>query len=338
MLRRKRPSLLSAGILGVGSAVPKRIMTNDDWAKLVDTTDEWIRSRTGIVERRISDDHTAASDLAYDASRRALHHAGCKASDLDFIIVATTSPDHTLFPSTACLVQKKLGISDIPAVDLSAACTGFVYAVTVADQFIKTGMYKRILVVGVDTLSKFVDKTDRNVAVLFGDAAGAVVMGPVQDGYGVLGSYLNARGSGGDMLKVEFGGSKTPLTEKNIKERKNFIKMNGKEVFKFAVSVIGEAVEEALKVAKLSRSKIDMLIPHQANIRIIDAAVKRLELSPEKVYVNIARYGNTSAASIPLAMDELSQEGKLKKGKVIATVGFGAGLTWGANILRWSRD
>jgi 3-oxoacyl-[acyl-carrier-protein] synthase-3 len=338
MPHRKKLELLSAGILGIGSAVPKNIMTNDDWAKLVDTSDEWIRTRTGIIERRIADEHTATSDLAVEAAKRALNNAGMKAEELDMIIVGTTTPDHPIFPSAACIVQHKLGISEIPAFDVSAACTGFIFAVSVADQFIKTGAYRRILVIGADELSKFVDKTDRNVAVLFGDGAGAVVMGPVEEGYGILSTYLKARGSGGDYLKVDYGGSKHPLNEKNIKDKKHYIKMNGKEVFKFAVGVIGEAVEAALKAAKLSAADIDIFVPHQANVRIIDAATKRLGLSEEKVYVNIARYGNTSSASIPIALDELAQAGKLKKGKVIATVGFGAGLTWGANVLRWARD
>lgn len=337
MPHRKKSTLLSSGILGVGATVPKNVMTNEDWAKLVDTSDEWIRTRTGIVERRIAEEDTSTCDLATDAAKKALQHAGIRAKDLDMIIVGTTTPDHPVFPSAACIVQHNLGISEIPAFDLSAACTGFIYAVSVADQFIKTGAYKRILVIGADTLSKYVDKTDRNVCVLFGDGAGAIVLGPVEEGSGILSSALKARGGGQDLLKVEYGGSRTPLTKENIKDKKHHIKMNGKEVFKFAVGVIGEVIEEALKKAGLTAKDVDWLIPHQANNRIIDAAKKRLGLSEQKVYVNISRYGNTSAASIPIAMDELVQAGKLKKGDIIATVGFGAGLTWGANIIRWSK-
>ncbi|MFC1517082.1 beta-ketoacyl-ACP synthase III [Candidatus Margulisiibacteriota bacterium] len=337
MPHSKKPALFSSGILGVGSAVPEKVMTNTDWSKLVDTTDEWIRTRTGILERRIAEEDTTTCDLATEAAKKALANAKIKAKDLDMIVVGTTTPDFPVFPSAGAVVQHKLGISEIPAFDVSAACTGFIYAMSVADQFVKTGAYKRVLVIGADTLSKYVDKTDRNVCVLFGDGAGAVVLGPVEEGYGILSSCLKTRGSGHDLLKIEHGGSKKPLTEKNIKDKKHYIKMNGKEVFKFAVSVIGEAIEEALKLADLKAEDVDWLIPHQANTRIIDAAKKRLGLSEEKVYVNISRYGNTSAASIPLAMDELAQAGRLKKGDIIATVGFGAGLTWGANVIRWSK-
>jgi len=328
----------SSGILGIGFSVPETIMTNDDWAKLVDTSDEWIRTRTGIVERRIATEKDTTCTLGADAAKKALQSAGLKAEDLDLILVATTTPDYPMFPSAGCVIQDSLGITDTPAFDISAACSGFIFALSVADQYIKTGTYKKILVVGSDTLSKFVDKTDRNVCILFGDGAGAAVVGPVEQGYGIISSYLRSRGSGKDVLKIENGGSANPLTKDNFKENNHYIYMDGKEVFKFAVGVIGDALEESIKSAHLTNKDIDLLIPHQANIRIIDAAKKRLGLSEDKVYVNISRYGNTSAASIPIALAELAAEKKLKKGMVVATVGFGAGLTWGANVIKLHKD
>ncbi|MBU0579593.1 MAG: beta-ketoacyl-ACP synthase 3, partial [Candidatus Margulisbacteria bacterium] len=228
MPHRKIQGLYSAGILGVGSAVPEKIMTNDDWAKLVDTSDEWIRTRTGIIERHVAEDDTSTCDLATAAAKKALANAGLNAKDIDMIVVGTTTPDYPVFPSAGCVIQHKLGMADVPAFDVSAACTGFIYAVAVADQFIKTGAYKNVLVIGADTISKYVDKTDRNVCVLFGDGAGAVVMGPVAEGYGVLSSTLKARGKGENLLKVEYGGSRTPLNPTNIKDKKHYVYMNGK--------------------------------------------------------------------------------------------------------------
>lgn len=325
-----------AGITGIGSAVPKKVMTNDDWAKIVDTSDEWIRTRTGIAERRVTDEKTSSLDLAYEASLRAINDAKIQVKDIELIIVGTTTPDYPIFPSTAALLQHKLGCK-AAGFDLSAACSGFGYAFTTACQFIENGTYKTVLLVAVDTLSKNVDKTDRNTCVLFGDAAGALIIEPVKEGFGHLGSVLGLDGSGAEYLMVPCGGSRKPLTKESAETKKQYIHMNGKEVFKFAVNIMGEATEAAIKKAHLKNEDIDLFIPHQANIRIIEAAMKRLGLSREKVYVNIQRYGNTSSASIPLALDEAYQEGRLKEGILIATCGFGAGLTWAANVLRWSK-
>jgi len=323
-----------AGITGIGSAVPSQVMTNDDWAKLIDTSDEWIKTRTGISERRISDEKTASSDLAFDAAQKALALAEVDAKDIELIIVATTTPDYPIFPSVAALLQDRLGCLNAGGFDLSAACSGFPYAFCTAAQFIENGMYKNILVVGVDTLSKNVDRTDRNTCVLFGDAAGAVVLQPVPEGQGHLASVLGMRGSGADTLIVKAGGSRQRHFEPDSKDQ--YIYMAGKEVFKFAVTIMGECTEQAIQKAGLTNNDIDLYVPHQANIRIIDAAMKRLGLSPEKLFVNVHKYGNTSAASIPLALDEAYREGRVKPGQVVAVCGFGAGLTWAANVFKWT--
>lgn len=326
---------LFAGITGIGSAVPAQVMTNDDWAKLIDTSDEWIKTRTGISERRIADEKTASSDLAFEAAQKALASAKVDPKDIELIIVATTTPDYPIFPSVAALLQDRLGCLNAGGFDLSAACSGFAYAFCTASQFIENGTYKNVLLVGVDTLSKFVDRTDRNVCVLFGDAAGAVVLQSVKAGYGHLGSILGLRGSGAESLIVKAGGSRTPLAKENIGTPESYIYMNGKEVFKFAVTMMGEVTEQAIIKAGLTVQDIDLYIPHQANIRIIDSAMKRLGLPPEKLFVNLDKYGNTSAASIPLALDEAYRAGRVKPGQVVAVCGFGAGLTWAANVFRW---
>ena len=324
---------LFAGITGIGSAVPDQIMTNDDWAKLVDTSDEWIKTRTGISERRIADAKTASSDLAFIAAQRALANAKLAPQDIDLIIVATTTPDYPLFPSVAAVLQDRLGCTQAGGFDLSAACSGFAYAFCTASQFVENGTYKNVLVVGVDTLSKNVDRTDRNVCVLFGDAAGAVVVQPVAEGHGHLASVLGLRGSGAETLIVKAGGSRQPQIDPASKEQ--YIYMAGKEVFKFAVTIMGECTEQAIQKAGLTVQDIDLYIPHQANIRIIDAAMKRLGLAEDKLFVNVHKYGNTSAASIPLALDEAYRAGRVKPGQVVAVCGFGAGLTWAANVFRW---
>ncbi len=331
------PKKHHAGITGIGSAVPEKIMTNHDWSKIVDTTDEWIVSRTGIKERRIADENTAASDLGLKAAKKALADADLKAKQIDLIIVTTTTPDYPLFPSTAALLQEKLGCTKAASFDLSAACSGFCYGLTTAAQFIETGFYQKILLVSVDILSKYVDKTDRNTCVLFGDGAGAVILEAVDPEYGLLGSDLGTDGSGAQYLIVPAGGTRKLLDKTSIGTAQQYIQMNGKEVFKFAVNTMPESVERALEKAGLKDTDIDMFIPHQANVRIIDAAMKRLKLSEEKVYINLDKYGNTSSASIPLALDEVYQAGRLKKGMILAVCGFGAGLTWGANVLRWCK-
>jgi 3-oxoacyl-[acyl-carrier-protein] synthase-3 len=322
-----------AKISGVGSCVPSRTVTNDNLAKIVETSDEWIKSRTGISERRVSDEGTSTSDLALIAAQRALASAKISIEKIDLIIVGTTSPDY-LFPSVACILQNKLGAKNAAAFDVSAACSGFNYALTVACNFISNNNYKNILVVGADTLTKYLDWTDRGTCVLFGDGAGAVVLTPSKNNNaGILSNWLKAEGHLGDKLVMPGGGSRDPQQNNG-----RFIKMDGKEVFKFAVRVLEESILASLKMANLTVEDIDLLIPHQANDRIIAHVVKKMKLPKEKVYVNLHKYGNTSAASIPLALDEALAEGKIKKGDIIVLSGFGAGLTCGANVIKWHLD
>jgi 3-oxoacyl-[acyl-carrier-protein] synthase-3 len=320
---------MRAGILGVGSCVPPKVVTNSDLEKIVETTDEWIRSRTGIQERRISDYGTATSDLAFAAAERALEKANFPAQELDLIVVGTTSPDY-LFPSVGCILQKRLKAFKAAAFDVSAACSGFNFALTTASSFIEAGAYRHILVVGADTLTKYLNWEDRGTCILFGDGAGAVVLSAKDDGSGVLASWLKAEGNLGHHLIMPGGGSRDP-EERNGR----FITMDGKEVFKFAVRVLEESICEVLKKARLEVKDIDLLIPHQANSRIIDHVTKKMGLLKEKVYVNLQKYGNTSAASIPLALDEALSDGKIKKGDIVVLSGFGAGLTCGANVIKW---
>lgn len=309
--------------------MPKKVLTNADLEKMVETSNEWIVDRTGIRERRISADNEATSDLAFEAAKRAIESAKIDPKELELIIVGTSSPD-MLFPSTACIVQDKLGAVNAAAFDASAACSGFNFALAAASSFIESGQYNNVLVIGADTLTKYLDWTDRNTCILFGDGAGAVVLKAASDGSGVIASHLGAEGSGGKYLIMPGGGSRDP------EAKKRFIWMDGKEVFKFAVKILPKTVKAVLEKAKLSPSDISLLIPHQANIRIIDFALKNLNLSKDKVYVNLDRYGNTSAASIPIALDEALKEGRIKKGDVVVLAGFGAGLTYGSNIIRWS--
>lgn len=323
-----------AGIVGVGSYVPKNIISNFDLEKIMDTSDEWIKTRTGIRERRIVDENEATSDLATKAALNAIKDANLTPEDIDLIIVATITPD-MIFPSTACLVQANIKATKAACFDLEAACSGFIYGITVAKQFIESDAYKHVLVIGAEALSRILDYEDRSTAILFGDGAGAVVMGPVSEG-GVLSTSLGSDGNGKDYLNIPAGGSKTPASEDSIKNRLHFIKMAGNDVFKFAVRIMQDASVECIESANLEIQDIDYLIPHQANIRIIEASAKRLKLSMDKVYVNLDKYGNMSAASIPVALDEAYREGKIKKGDNIVLVGFGGGLTWGASVVRWS--
>ncbi|MFC1568123.1 beta-ketoacyl-ACP synthase III [Candidatus Margulisiibacteriota bacterium] len=320
---------MRAKIIGVGSCVPDKVVTNNDLAKSVETNDEWIRTRTGIQERRISDEKTATSDLAIVAAQKALKAADMSAADLDLIIVGTTSPDY-LFPSVGCILQNKLGATRAAAFDVSAACSGFNFALNVGSSFIENGTHKNVLVVGADTLTKYLDWKDRGTCVLFGDGAGAVVLTAADDGTGILASWLKAEGQSGHHLIMPGGGSRDP-EEKNGR----FITMDGKEVFKFAVRVLEESIREVLKKAGLRIEDVDLFIPHQANIRIINHVVKKMGLPKEKVYVNLHKYGNTSAASIPLALDEAIADGKIKNNDIIVLSGFGAGLTSGANVIKW---
>lgn len=329
--------LNSAGILGLGYYVPEKILTNADIEKLVDTNDEWITERTGIKERRICAPEQATSDLALIAAQRALKDANVSAEELDMIIVATISADNNT-PSTACILQEKMGAVNAAAFDLSAACSGFVYGSAIASQFIETGVYKKVLVVGAETLSKFVNWEDRNTCIIFADGAGAAVFGVVEDGYGVLSFDLGADGSGAETIEIPGGGSRHPVDQESIDNHMHYLHMNGKETFRFAVKIMGSTVIKSLERAGLTKEDIDYLIPHQANIRIIQSAAKRLHLPMEKVFVNVEKYGNTSAASIPIAMAEAEQQGKLKKGEIIALSGFGAGLTWASCIMKWAKE
>jgi len=325
---------INAGIIGVGSAVPDKVLTNADLEKIVDTSDEWIRNMTGILERRVAAEGEATSDYAAKAARVALERAGLEPKDIDLIIVATITGD-VIFPATASIVQNAIG-AKCPAFDLSAGCSGWVYALSVANGFVSSGIYKRVLVIGADLLTSVTNWTDRSTCVLFGDGAGAAIVSEVEPGTGFLAFELGSDGSGAQSLCAPAGGSREPLTHESLDAQRNKLMMEGREVFKFAVKVQGEAAERVLAKIGLTTADIDLMIPHQANMRIIDSAVNRLGLPPEKIFVNLQKYGNTSAASIPLALDEAIQTGRVKKGDTILTVGFGAGLTWGAGVMKWA--
>lgn len=327
----------ATGIIGTGAYLPEKVLTNHDLEKMVDTTDEWIVSRTGIRERRIASAEQASSDLALPAAERALKAAGIRGADLDLIIVATVTPDMA-FPSTACLLQDRLQASKAAAFDLSAACSGFLYGLASAAQFIQTGIYRYVLVVGVECLSKITDWTDRNTCVLFGDGAGAVVLGPVPADEGFKAFELGADGSGGDLLNLKGGGSRHPMTPEMLDKGLQYLYMNGREVFKFAVRVMATATDRVMEKAGWDKDDIDFLVPHQANIRIIEPARNRLKLPEDRVVVNVDRYGNMSSASIPVALDEAVREGRIHKGDRLIFVGFGGGLTWGAAALTWSME
>lgn len=324
----------TAGIIATGSYLPSKILTNSELETMIETTDEWIITRTGIKERRIAAKDEATSDLATKAALKAMEAGNVKPEEIDLIIVATVTPD-MVFPSTACLVQKNIGATKAAAFDLEAACTGFIYGTAMADQMVKTGFYKKVLVIGAETLSRIVDWSDRNTCVLFGDGAGAAIIGQVPEGSGILANYLGADGNGGEFLKLPAGGSRLSTTEDTLKSRLHYINMKGNDVYKFAVKIMGNAAEEVLKRADIDPGEIDLLIPHQANNRIVECAVKRLNLSMDKVIVNLQYYGNTSAASIPVALDEAVRTGRIKKDDIVLMVGFGGGLTWGSTVVKW---
>jgi 3-oxoacyl-[acyl-carrier-protein] synthase-3 len=334
-LHRPLPSLRSAAITGLGLYVPEKVLTNTDLEKLVDTNDEWIRSRTGIAERRIVADDEWTADLAEKAARAALADAGVSPGEVQLVIVATCTPDFQ-FPATAALLQHRLGCT-AAAFDLEAACSGFVYGLIVAQQFIATGAVDTALVVGAEVMSRILDWKDRNTCVLFGDGAGAAVVQAAPQGYGITGIDLGANGAGGDLLKVEIA----PQAVEQAAEaavgappaRRVF--QNGKEVYRFAVNVMGESAVRAAQNASLDPSQVDLLVPHQANIRIIESAAKRMNLPMDKVFVNVHKYGNTSAASIPIALCEARNEGRLNHDDNVVIVGFGAGLTWAAAAMKW---
>jgi 3-oxoacyl-[acyl-carrier-protein] synthase-3 len=321
-------------IIGVGSCTPDRVLTNQDLEKMVDTSDEWIVSRTGIRERRIADPDTPASALATEAARRALKDAGVEGGEIDQIIVGTVTGDRP-FPSTACLLQDRLGATSAYAFDISAACSGFLYALSLGRNQILAGAAETVLVAGVETLSKITDWTDRNTCVLFGDAAGAVVLRSTGQPGGILATKLHSDGSLTSLLEMPGGGSLNPASHETVDQRLHYIRMSGNDVFKYAVRAMESVACEALELAGLKPEELDLLIPHQANYRIIDATARRLGLSMDKVFVNLDRYGNTSSASIPLALDEAKRSGRLKPGDLVELVTFGGGFTWAAAVVRW---
>jgi len=324
-----------AVITGTGSFTPEKVLTNADLEKMVETTDEWITTRSGIKERRIADKETAASDLSFEATKKAMAEAKIKPEELDLILIGTVTPDY-LLPSTACILQDKLGAKNAAVMDIVAACSGFLYGLSVAQAFIYSGKYKTILVIGVEVLSKITNWNDRNTCVLFGDGAGAAIVQRTQENNkGILATYLCGDGSLANLLHIPVGGTRTPLTKENIDKGDQYIKMEGSEVFKSAVRSMEDAATRALKEANISAEQIDLLIPHQANIRIIEATAKRLKMPMEKVFVNIDKYGNTSAASIPIALDEARKSGRIKPGDITLLVAFGAGFTWGSAVIRW---
>lgn len=325
---------MKARILSTGSYVPERVLTNHDLEKMVETSDEWITERTGIKERRIANSEQATSDLAYNAGLKALEAANLDPKDIDLIIVATVTPD-MLTPSAACLVQMKLGAKNAFAFDINAACSGFIYALAVAEKFIRVGASKKAMVIGAETLSRFTDWTDRTTCVLLADGAGAVIVEPSNDDSGIVLIDIFSDGTMWDFIHMPAGGSKMPVNEEAIKQRLNYIKMRGNDTFKVAVRTLEDVVDVTLKKGGIQPEQLSLLVPHQANIRIIQAMAQRLKLPMEKVMVNIHKYGNTSAASIPIALDEAVKEGRINRGDYIMLAAFGAGLTWGAALIKW---
>lgn len=321
-------------IAGTGSYAPEKVLSNKDLEKMVDTSDEWIKERTGIEQRRVAEEGSATSDLALKAALNALESAGMEGSEVDLIVVATITPD-MFFPSTACFVQQKLGVSGNIAFDVTAACSGFIYALSSACLYINSGMVENALVIGAETLSRVTDWEDRSTCVLLGDGAGAVVLKADEKKKGIMSFSLGADGSAWEMLHIPGGGSKTPSSAETVEKRMHYIKMKGNELFKIAVRVLVESAGSALEKAGLSVEDVDLFIPHQANLRIINAVARRLGLQESQVYTNLDMYGNTSAASIPLAMDEAAGKGLLKQGDIIVLDAFGGGLTWGACVLEW---
>jgi len=321
-------------IAGTGSYIPTKVLTNADLEKMVDTSDEWISKRTGIKERRIAGENEASSDLAFKASIEALKAAKVEPEELDMILVATITPD-MIFPATACILQEKLRARKIAAFDLEAACSGFLYGITIGSQFIATGMYDTILIVAAETLSKIIDWEDRNTCVLFADGAGAAVLKPSEDNSQIISSYLGADGAGADIVGVPAGGSRLPASLETVQKRQHFMKMKGNELFRKAVKAMVDAIEISLKKSNLNIQDINFFIPHQANIRIIEAVVKRVGLTMDKVCINLDHCGNMSAASIAVALDQAVKEGKIKKGDKLLLTSFGGGLTLASMVLEW---
>ena len=329
--QRKKPV---SRIAGLGRAAPERVLTNQDLEKMVDTSDEWITSRSGIKRRHICDPGTPLSDLATEASKKALDRAGVRAQDIDLIVVGTVTPDMS-FPSTGNFVQAKLGAKKAASFDINAACSGFIYALQYADNVIGGGSAKNVLVIGAEILSSIMNWEDRGTCVLFGDAAGAAVLVPSNDDRGILSTYTGSNGELAMLLYMPGGGSIEPAKDRDIPSDRFTLKMSGNEVFKHAVKTMSDAAVRSIELADVKVEDIDMLVPHQANIRIIEATAKRLKIPLEKVYINIQEYGNTSAASIPVALDEAWQNGKLREGDLVCCAAFGGGFTWGASLIRF---
>jgi 3-oxoacyl-[acyl-carrier-protein] synthase-3 len=327
-------ALREVGILGTGSYVPSRVLSNADLEKMVDTSDEWIFTRTGMRERRIAAADEATSDLCIAAARRALEDAQVSPADVELVIIATVTPDH-LVPSTSCLVQRALGLSRAAAFDLNAACSGFVTALFTARALVANGQFSRILVVGAECMSRIVDYQDRTSCILFGDAAGAVVLGPHTGQGKILDGQIGADGTGADTMVVQAVGSRQPATVEGVQRGDHLLRMRGNEVFKFAVQKFRDLVREQLERTGYQPSDLALVIPHQVNIRIIDAALKKLDINEDRIYINLERYGNTSAGSVPLALDEARRLGRFKSGDLISLVAFGAGLTWASALIRW---
>ena len=326
--------MLQARITGTGSCLPDNVVTNHDIEKIVDTSDKWIIERTGIKERRVVASDEAASDISYKAARRALKAAGVRARDLDLILVGTFTPDSP-FPSTGCVLQSMLGAKNAVGFDVNAVCSGFLYVLSLADAYVRSGRYKKILVVGTDILSKVIDWEDRNTCVLFGDGAGAVIIEPTTKKKGIIDVVIGSDGRLGDILYMPGGGSRIPASKESIRDGQHFIKMNGNEVFKVAVKTMERISIEILRKNNIDPEEVSIMVPHQANIRIIQAVAKRLKMPMENVVVNLDKYGNTSAATIPIALDEAVREGRIRDGDLILMAAFGGGLTWASALIRW---
>lgn len=326
--------MLRTKIIATGSYVPERVLTNFDLEKMVDTSDEWIMERSGIRERRIASEKEAASDLAYEAAKAAFKKTDIKPKDIELIIVATVTGDMPT-PATACHLQHKLGIKKTAAFDVNAACSGFLYGLSIADSFIKSGVYKRILLVGSEVLSRFTDWEDRTTCVIFGDGAGAVILEATDEDRGIVSTHIRSDGALWELLHMPGGGSISPPSKESLKKRQHYLKMKGNETFKIAVRTLENLVARTLEENKLKASQISLLIPHQANLRIIQATAERLNIPMEKVFVNIDKYGNTSAASIPIALDEAVRQGRIRDGDYVLLEAFGGGLTWASVLIKW---
>jgi 3-oxoacyl-[acyl-carrier-protein] synthase-3 len=326
---------LPTAVLGLGVHIPPRVVTNQDIASRLDTSDEWILSRTGIRERRYVEENVCTSDIAALAAQQALQRAGLEAGEIDLLIVATATPDH-MFPSTACSVQDKIQAYRAAAFDISAGCSGFIYALSVAAQFVANGSYRKVMVVGAETLSKFVDIEDRSTCILLGDGAGAMIIGRDGERDDFLSFALEADGRGRESLQLPAGGSALPASAETVRGRKHYVQMNGREVYKWAVEKITLISRKALDLANHSLEDVDLFVPHQANLRIIEGVAERLHLPPEKILLSLPRYGNTSAASIPITLEEGLAEGRIQPGSLLLMAAFGAGFTWAAALLRWS--